>query len=153
MKKLPLAVAIAALVAVLGLSGCPSLITGERLTCEPGGPRGTVSLTGGAISVDPYTIKVCQSNVPIVWTLDSQVPANYVFAPDGIVIQSNDGEFDDCLPGKNGTVGASGRAFICLDLNKKLRTAAPRSYKYTVKLRTTDQSQPPAELDPVIMND
>lgn len=152
MKKLPLAVAIAALVAVLGLSGCPSLPM-ERLSCPPGAPTAIVSLAGGRIAVDRDPIKVCQSNVPIVWTLDPQVPANYAFPSDGIIIQYTDGEFDDCRPGKNGTVGGSGRAYVCFDLNKKRGTEPPRSYKYTIKLRTTDQSQAPADLDPVIMND
>jgi hypothetical protein len=144
--------ALVAILAIFGLSGCPSLPT-ERLSCDPGAPRGVVSLAGGVIQVNPNQINVCQSNVPIVWTLDPQVAANYAFPPDGIVIQYNDGEFDDCRAGKNGTVGASGRAFICLDLNKKRGTERPRAYKYTVKLRTTDQSQAPADLDPVIMND
>lgn len=154
MKLLTFSVALA----TVALAGCVqqpsgSYVAEKDLPCQPGAPRASVTVQGDTIVVSPKKICVKDKNVPLIWTMDSSVPAKYIFADDGIVISPNDGEFDDCVAGKNGRRAANGRAFICLDLNNKQGQTPPRFYTYIVKLATTDNSPPPTKLDPTIVND
>ena len=141
---------VIAALCVLAVSGCKTEYFGAPLPCTTP-PQGMVSVSGGMITVDPEHIVVCNSNVPITWRLDPQAP--YAFRADGIIIDYQDGEFDDCRPGKNGTASGAGKTFVCLDLNKKHGTGGQRNYKYTVRLDSTDGSPAPQDKDPWIVND
>lgn len=145
---------VSAALAVLLLGSCATpyelRVDGRTVQCQPGSPSGSVTVASGKITVTPALICVHGKNVAIMWTLDSD---GFVFAANGIVIDSNDGAFENCIAGNNGIVAGNGRRFICTNLNPNSGDGNRRTYNYTVNLNRTDGTAAPMPVDPVIMND